>query len=99
MTAAKIRDINTEIVKLRYTRAQTRLLVSPAEQASTDELAAYFNVCNHLTGTNYSVESIKNAQMQRRFDLYERVTGYKIGSPEMNAAVDVMVDAMKHEGR
>ena len=71
------------------------LQMNPSAEAIEEELDAYLGVQNVALGTNFTAKELREQQMSQRFDLFERITGYEIGSKELDAAVDRTVNVIK----
>ena len=95
VAATHIRDVRRDLALWRYDRAKLMLQLHQSEEAAEEELDAYLGVRNVVLGTEFTAKELKRLQREKRYDMYERVSGFKIGSDELDAAVDRTIDAIK----
>ena len=86
-------DLRTELAKLDYVRALVKLF-QKQKNAPESELDQYFVLFNQLTGADLSVDRQWKDKVKAGIDAYERYTGYKIGSKELDAAVERTIKDM-----
>lgn len=89
-----MRATRLSVAELRYKRATLALLIKQKD-AGSSELATYFEVLNHLTGSEFSAEDQLNDRVADGKARYEALTGYQFGSPEFEAAVEETIRAMQ----
>jgi len=94
VAATHIRDVKRDLANARYDRAKLLLQLNPSTEAGEEELDAYLGVRNVALGTTFTAKELRQVQRTKRYDMYERVSGYKIGSDELDEAVNRTIDAI-----
>lgn len=87
-------DADVAIERLKYERAVVQFQIKPKSEQAQQELSQYYTLVGKLTGINISLEDVEASQILSLRRKYEQLTGYKFGSPEMEAAINRTIENM-----
>jgi hypothetical protein len=81
-------ESDVAIERIKYERALTQFQVTPKSTQAQQELSQYYTLVGKLTGIDISLADVEASQVLSMRRRYEEATGYKFGSPELEAAID-----------
>lgn len=87
-------EAQTELARIQHERSKLQVLLSTSQRTTDAELEAYYALTGRLLGISIDAQAMIQAQLQRRKRRWEELTGWKLGSQELEAAIDATIAHM-----